>query len=84
MFVSLSTTLKTFKFLTLLEARAATTKGGGESKGAVPPKQRDSVHKIQSIKFIAITEARSISCSDLTVKNSVGSGDEHLQNYLFL
>ena len=36
MFVCLTITLKTFKFLTLLVARAATTGG----KGAAPPKPK--------------------------------------------
>ena len=41
MFVILSITLKTFKFLTLLQARAATTKG--RARGRRPPKHKATV-----------------------------------------
>ena len=43
MFVSLSITLKTFKFLSLLEARAATSKGG--QGGGAPQAQSDNSRK---------------------------------------
>ena len=77
MFVSLSITLEIFKFLTLVVALVGTNNAGVTSdgfKGSRPLLKPEKYKKnFLQIKVIAIAEARSIACSDLTIKYSVGA-----------
>ena len=77
--VSQNITLKTFKFLALFVALVVTidivvTSGGFKGSGPPLPKPEKYKKTLQRIKIFAATGARSISCSDLTVKYSVGVG----------
>ena len=77
--VSLSHTLRTFKFLTLFGTLVGTIDAGvtsGRFKGTTHPLlkpencKKNFLHK----KFHALTGARFISCPDFTVKSLVGVG----------